>query len=76
LRACQKRPIGLDVIERVIAEIEYELQDYVMQVPSRVIGEKNAQEAAGPRPGRLHPFLRPSTANFLTWMHSFKNWIR
>ena len=40
LRACEKRPIGPDVIERVIAEIEYELQDYVMQVPSRVIGEK------------------------------------
>jgi transcriptional repressor NrdR len=40
LRACEKRPIGPDVIERIIAEIEYELQDYVMQVPSRVIGEK------------------------------------
>lgn len=40
LRACEKRPIGPDLIERMIAEIEYELQDYVMQVPSRVIGEK------------------------------------
>lgn len=40
LRACEKRPIGPDVIERVLSEIEYELQDYVMQVPSRVIGEK------------------------------------
>src|SRR5205807_1226342 len=40
LRACEKRPIGPDVIERIISEIEYELQDYVMQVPSRVIGEK------------------------------------
>ncbi len=40
MRACEKRPIGPDVIERIIAEIEYELQDYVMQVPSRVIGEK------------------------------------
>jgi len=40
LRACEKRPIGPDVIERLLAEIEYELQDYVMQVPSRVIGEK------------------------------------
>jgi len=40
LRACEKRPIGPDVIERIVAEIEYELQDYVMQVPSRVIGEK------------------------------------
>ncbi len=39
-RACEKRPIGPDAIERLISEIEYELQDYVMQVPSRVIGEK------------------------------------
>src|ERR1039457_5956565 len=39
-RACEKRPIGADMIERIISEIEYELQDYVMQVPSRVIGEK------------------------------------
>src|ERR1051326_3954633 len=40
LRACEKRPIGPDVIERILSEIEYELQDYVMQVPTRVIGEK------------------------------------
>lgn len=39
-RACEKRPIGVDAIERLISEVEYELQDYVMQVPSRVIGEK------------------------------------
>lgn len=40
LRACEKRPVGPDAIERILSEIEYELQDYVMQVPSRVIGEK------------------------------------
>lgn len=40
LRACEKRPVGPDTIERILSEIEYELQDYVMQVPSRVIGEK------------------------------------
>src|SRR5438105_985395 len=40
VRACEKRPIGADAIERIVSEIEYELQDYVMQVPSRVIGEK------------------------------------
>lgn len=39
-RACEKRPIGADTIERLVSEIEYELQDYLMQVPSRVIGEK------------------------------------
>src|SRR3982751_916762 len=36
-RACEKRPISADTIERLVSEIEYELQDYVMQVPSRVI---------------------------------------
>lgn len=40
MRACEKRPIGPDAIERIVSEIEYELQDYVMQVPSKVIGEK------------------------------------
>jgi transcriptional repressor NrdR len=39
-RACEKRPISVDAIERLLSEVEYELQDYVMQVPSRVIGEK------------------------------------
>ena len=43
-RACEKRPIGPDSIERIVSEIEYELQDYVMQVPSRVIGEKALQK--------------------------------
>ncbi len=40
LKACEKRPIPIDSIEKLIAEIEYELQDYVMEVPSKVIGEK------------------------------------
>lgn len=40
LRACEKRPISMDAIEKIVSEIEYELQDYVMEVPSRVIGEK------------------------------------
>lgn len=39
-RACKNRPISADRIEKLISDIEYELQDYVMQVPSRVIGEK------------------------------------
>jgi transcriptional repressor NrdR len=40
LRACEKRPISPDAIERLVAEIEYELQDYVLEVPSREIGER------------------------------------
>lgn len=40
LRACEKRPIPIDAIEKLVAEIEYELQDYVMEVPSKIIGDK------------------------------------
>jgi len=39
LRACQKRPISLDTIEKMVNEIEEELRDYIMEVPSKVIGE-------------------------------------
>jgi transcriptional repressor NrdR len=39
-RACEKRPISSDAIEKLIAEIEYELQDFVLEVPSREIGER------------------------------------
>lgn len=40
VRACEKRPISQDTIEKIASEIEYELQDYVMEVPSKTIGEK------------------------------------
>jgi transcriptional repressor NrdR len=40
LRACEKRPISIDVIEKIISEVEYEIQNYVMEIPSKVIGEK------------------------------------
>ncbi|MDH5173956.1 MAG: transcriptional regulator NrdR [Elusimicrobiota bacterium] len=39
LLACQKRPISLDIVEKIVSEIEEELQDYIMEVPSKVIGE-------------------------------------
>lgn len=39
LLACQKRPISLDTVEKIVGEIEEELQDYIMEVPSKVIGE-------------------------------------
>ncbi|MCX5777821.1 MAG: transcriptional regulator NrdR [Elusimicrobia bacterium] len=38
--ACQKRPISMDAVERIVSEVEHELQDYLMEVPSKVIGEK------------------------------------
>jgi transcriptional repressor NrdR len=40
VRACQKRPISSDTIEKLVSEVEYELQDYVLEVPSREIGER------------------------------------
>ncbi len=39
VRACIKRPISIDTIEKVVSEIEHELEDYIMEVPSRIIGE-------------------------------------
>jgi len=39
-RSCEKRPISSDTIEKVVSEVEYELQEYVMEVESRLIGEK------------------------------------
>lgn len=40
LRACEKRPISAEKIEKIVSEIEYELQNYVMEVKSNVLGEK------------------------------------
>lgn len=41
LRACEKRPVGIDQIERIISEIEYELHNsYVMEARSSAIGKK------------------------------------
>ena len=40
MRACEKRPISSDAVEKIISEVEYALQDYVMEVPSRTIGEE------------------------------------
>jgi len=40
LKACEKRPISMDTIDLIVAEVEYELKDYVMEISSKVIGEK------------------------------------
>lgn len=47
MKACEKRPISSDAIEKVISEVEADLQDYVMEVPSKTIGEKVLQKLAG-----------------------------
>lgn len=43
MHACEKRPITTDTIEKIVSEIEYELQDYVMEVKSNTIGDKVLQ---------------------------------
>ncbi|MBN1823368.1 MAG: transcriptional repressor NrdR [Endomicrobiales bacterium] len=40
MTACEKRPISSDALEKIVSEVEYELQEYVMEVPSRIIGDK------------------------------------
>lgn len=41
LRACDKRPISIDKIEKIISEIEYEMHNYyIMEVHSSSIGQK------------------------------------
>ncbi|MBI4054691.1 MAG: transcriptional repressor NrdR [Elusimicrobia bacterium] len=39
LKACEKRPVSIDAIEKVIARVSELVQDYVMEIPSRAIGE-------------------------------------
>ncbi|MDR1696309.1 MAG: transcriptional regulator NrdR [Endomicrobium sp.] len=40
-RACRKRPISVETIDRIVSEIENELTgEYVMEIPSSVIGQK------------------------------------
>ncbi len=41
IRACKKCPVSTQTIEKIVSEIEHELQEeYVLEVPSRAIGEK------------------------------------
>lgn len=41
MRACEKRPISIDKIEKIISDLEYELHTYyIMEVPSATIGQK------------------------------------
>jgi transcriptional repressor NrdR len=40
-RACEKRPVAMDTLDRVVGEIETELRnEFKSEVPSREIGEK------------------------------------
>lgn len=39
MHACMKRPISIDTIESVVAGIERELENYIIEIPSFRIGE-------------------------------------
>ena len=39
-RACEKRPISSETIDKIVSEVETELSDYLMEDPSAVIGDK------------------------------------
>jgi transcriptional repressor NrdR len=40
-RACRKRSISAETIDKVVSEIESEIMsEYIMEIPSNVIGEK------------------------------------
>ncbi|MEA5001186.1 MAG: transcriptional regulator NrdR [Endomicrobiaceae bacterium] len=43
-RACEKRPVSSETIDKIVSEVESELSDYIMEVPSSVIGEKILQK--------------------------------
>lgn len=40
-RACRKRPVSVETIVKIVSEVENELLgEYIMEIPSNVIGEK------------------------------------
>jgi transcriptional repressor NrdR len=39
-RAFQKRPVAPDTVEKLVSEIEYDLQDFALEVPSAEIGTR------------------------------------
>ena len=39
-RACVKRPVSTETIDKIVSEVESEISDYIMEVPSSVIGQK------------------------------------
>ncbi len=43
-RACVKRPVSTETMEKIVSEIESEVSDYIMEVSSSVIGQKTLQK--------------------------------
>lgn len=47
-RACRKRPISVETIDKTVSEIENELMgEYIMEIPSNIIGEKILEKLWG-----------------------------
>lgn len=43
-RACVKRPVSTETMEKIVSDVENEISDYIMEVPSSVIGQKTLQK--------------------------------
>ena len=43
-RACVKRPVSAETIEKIVSDVETEITDYIIEVPSSVIGQKILQK--------------------------------
>ena len=43
-RACVKRPVSVETIEKIVSDVETEIRDYIMEVPSTIIGQKILQK--------------------------------
>ncbi len=40
-RACRKRPVAVETIDKIVSEVENELMsEYVMEIPSHIIGQR------------------------------------
>lgn len=43
-RACVKRPVSTETIDKIVSEVENEISDYVMEIPSSIIGQKTLKK--------------------------------
>jgi transcriptional repressor NrdR len=65
-KACEKRPISLDMLERTVEEIEKSLQDKgLKEIPSTVIGEEVME--------KLHNLDEVAYVRFASVYRSFKD---
>ena len=66
VKACEKRPVGMDELERLVEELERELsQAFEREVPSRDVGERVMQ--------RLHTLDPVAYVRFASVYREFKD---